>query len=98
MKTRTKLITMTFMALCLLVGCGKMQSENATDSSTSNITSEKVGSPTNDVIDSNESFLNQDEEADQTPVPKKASISLKEKFSDSGRSISVLGLKTTMAI
>lgn len=42
-------------------------------------------------MDSNESFLNQDEEADQTPVPKKASISLKD-YSDSGRTVTVLGL------
>lgn len=93
MKANIKLAMAVFMALCLLAGCGKTQPKNAADSSVSSITSEKGASPTDNVMDSNESFLNQDEEADQTPVPKKASISLKEDYSDSGRAVTVLGLK-----
>ncbi len=93
MKARNKLVGVLFLALCLFTGCGKTQTKNATESSMSSITSEKGTAPADNTKDFNESFLNQDEKAEQTPVPKKAAISLKEDYSDSGRSVSVLGLK-----
>ena len=93
MKAKNKLMAALFLALCLLAGCGKTQTKNAEDSSMSNITSGKEAVSTDNAGDSNESFLKQDEKAEQTPVPKKAALSLKEGYSDSGRSVSVLGLK-----
>ena len=92
MKLKLKHLSVFFLAFCLLTGCGKVQTNN-NGSASSGITSEKKGASSSDSRESNEAFLKQEEEAEQTPVPKKAGISLKEHYPDSNRYVTVLGLK-----
>lgn len=92
MKLKVKHLFVFFLVFCLLTGCGKVQTNN-NGSASSDITSEKKGASSSDSRESNEAFLKQEEEAEQTPVPKKAGISLKEHYSDSNRYVTVLGLK-----
>ncbi len=92
MKLKIKHLSVFFLALCLLAGCGKVQTNN-TDPTSSDITSEKEDSSSSENKESNEAFLKQEEAAEQTPVPKEATISLKEHYSDSNRYVTVLGLK-----
>ena len=92
MKLKVKHLSVFFLVFCLLTGCGKVQTNN-NGSASSDITLEKKGASSSDSRESNEAFLKQEEEAEQTPVPKKAGISLKEHYSDSNRYVTVLGLK-----
>ena len=92
MKLKLKHLSVFFLVFCLLTGCGKVQTNN-NGSASSGITSEKKEPSSSESKKSNEAFLKQEEEAEPTPVPKKAEISLKEHYSDSNRYVTVLGLE-----
>lgn len=92
MKHKRKRVTALLLAFCLLTGCGKVQTDNGTSVPSSTAT-ESGNTSSSEMEKSNESFLAQKEEPTPTPVPKNASISLKEHYSDSSRYISVLGMK-----
>ncbi len=93
MKLKAKHLAVFLLALSLMTGCGKTETDNSDPTASPGVTSEKKDSSSSNSKESNEAFLKQEEEAEQTPVPKKAEISQKEHYSDSNRYISVLGLK-----
>lgn len=93
MKLKAKHLAAIFLALCLMAGCGKVETDNSDPTTSPSATSEKKGSSSSNSKESNEAFLEQEEEAEQTPVPKKAKISQKNHYSDSERYVSVLGLE-----
>lgn len=96
MRHKIKKAAALCLTLCLLSGCGKVQTENST-SGTEKLSSSAIPetdtASSSEIAQSNENFLNQTEEPRQTPVPRNASVSMKKPYSDSEREVSVLGLK-----
>ena len=87
MRHKIKKAAALCLTLCLLSGCGKVQTENSTSGTeklSSSASPETDTASSSEIAQSNENFLNQTEEPRQTPVPRNASVSMKKPYSDRG--------------
>lgn len=94
MKKNRYFIVALLACAIFLSGCGKIK--GTADSNSSQIATNKESSgnsvKTKDPSESNSS-QNPVNQAVETPVPKKASVSFKEKYSDAERTVSILGMQ-----